>query len=310
MCGIVGYVGNREVTSILMDGLKKLEYRGYDSSGIGIISAKNGAISVRKTQGKINNLVELIKANGLPTSHVGISHTRWATHGKPNKINAHPHFDCTGKILVVHNGIIENYEDLRDKLKAKGHTFLSETDTEVIAHLIEEHHKGDLLAAIRMSIKQLKGSFALGIINSDHPDCLMAARVGSPLIIGVGKNENYIASDVPAILDRTKKIIYLQDGQMALLEKDKVQITTFSGKAVKPKINTVRFKIGSAQKEGFPHFMLKEIHEQPKVLEHMLAHRLKSGKIFFDGLALSEKELKAVKKSRLSPAEPPIMPGW
>src|SRR3989338_2693216 len=173
MCGIVGYVGIKEATSILIDGLKKLEYRGYDSSGVGIISCQNGKIALRKTQGKIQNLLDLIHANGLPPSHIGISHTRWATHGKPSKINAHPHSDCSGKILVVHNGIVENYEALRNLLQKKGHRFSSDTDTEIIAHLIEEYFRGDLLAAVQHTIKQLKGSFALGVISSESPDTLI-----------------------------------------------------------------------------------------------------------------------------------------
>ena len=293
MCGIVGYVGHQDAIEILIDGLKKLEYRGYDSSGIGVISRQNGKISLRKSQGKIQNLLELISTNHLPESCVGISHTRWATHGRPNQINAHPHPDCSKKFLVVHNGIIENYQLLKERLTKKGHHFLSETDTEVIAHLVEEHYKGDFLKAVQAAIKELKGAFAIGIICDDHPDCLIAARVGSPLIIGVGQNENFIASDVPAILDKTKKVIYLKDEELALITKDSVQVYNFSGKKVRPKIDTIAFTVGSAQKEGFPHFMLKEIHEQPKVIKQIVSSRAKNGKITLDGLSLNDKELKS-----------------
>lgn len=294
MCGIVGYAGNKEATPILIESLKKLEYRGYDSSGLGIISPRSGKILIRKTQGKIQSLLDLIAANHLPPSHIGISHTRWATHGVPNRVNAHPHCDCSGKILVVHNGIIENYQTLKSSLENKGHRFVSQTDTEVVAHLIESFYTGDFLSAVRQTLRELKGSFALGIICSDQPETLIAARMGSPLIIGVGHNENFIASDVPAILDRTKKVIYLQDGHMAVLTKNQLSVSTFQGKRITPKINTVSFTIGSAQKEGFAHFMLKEIHEQPKVLEHMLSARLKGNAVHLDGIHLNEKQLKDI----------------
>lgn len=296
MCGIVGYVGNKEAVGVLIEGLKKLEYRGYDSSGIGVVSLDTGVIDLRKTQGKIQNLIDLIKNRPLRKSQLGISHTRWATHGEPNRVNAHPHSDCKKQILVVHNGIIENYQTLKDKLKARGHTFVSQTDTEVVAHLIEEYDKGDFLEAVRLSIKQLKGSFALGVISSRYPGMLVAARIGSPLIVGVGKDEHFIASDVPAILDRTKRVIYLQDGQMVALKSDRIKIIDFSGKQIKPKVNVVSFKIGSAEKQGFDHFMLKEIHEQPNVLEQMLSERIKGNHMSLDGIFLSEKQIKTIDK--------------
>ncbi len=296
MCGIIGYVGDREATPILLQGLKKLEYRGYDSSGVGVILAANTKIALRKTNGKIRNLEDLIQSHPFPRSTIGISHTRWATHGVPNKVNAHPHLDCRGKILLVHNGIIENYEELKKWLLKKGHTFVSQTDTEVIAHLIEEYDEGDFLEAVRQAIKQLRGAFALGILSVDHPDFLVAARVGSPLIIGVGKGENFIASDVPAILEHTKKIIYLKDGQMAVLRKDKVQLFTFSGKAVSLKVDRVTMKMDAVQKQGYAHFMLKEIHEQPDVLKKMLHDRLGGNSVSFDGLCLTDQQLKGIKK--------------
>jgi glucosamine--fructose-6-phosphate aminotransferase (isomerizing) len=296
MCGIIGYVGQKEATPILIEGLKKLEYRGYDSSGVGVCSVKDGTIAIRKAQGKIRQLEETIKSHPIPHSTVGISHTRWATHGVPSHRNSHPHCDQKQSIAVVHNGIIENYQELKAELQKKGVEFASETDTEVVAHLIAEYFSGDLVKAVQKAIGRLRGAFALGVVCSSNPDTLIAARVGSPLIIGVGKGENFIASDVPAILDRTKRVIYLKDGQMAALTKEGVKLWTFDGKPVTPKVDTVTFTVGSAQKEGFAHFMLKEIHEQPVVLDRMLMLRLKKGKLNMDGIGLSDAALKTVKK--------------
>ena len=297
MCGIIGYIGQRQAPPILLEGLKKLEYRGYDSSGIGVVCS-NGTPQaktyLRKAHGKIQNLEELIQSSPIPESFLGISHTRWATHGAPNRVNAHPHADSTGEILVVHNGIIENYQVLKDALQKKGHKFLSETDTEVIGHLIREHYRGDLFEAVQKAILHLKGAFAFGVICADHPDVLIAARVGSPLVIGVGKNENFIASDVPAILEYTKNVIYLKDRQMAVLRKERVQIFTFEGKAVKPKIDKVTFTLDAVKKQGFPHFMLKEMHEQPEIIRQMLKTRLKSNKVHLDGLNLTDSQLKNI----------------
>lgn len=295
MCGIIGYVGEKQAVPILLSGLQKLEYRGYDSSGVGIISSNNGDIVVRKTQGKIRNLHDLIQTHQLPSGTLGISHTRWATHGAPTRSNAHPHLDCSKKILLVHNGIIENYEALKKALKAKGHKFSSDTDTEVIAHLIEEYNRGDFFVAVKKAIKQLKGAFAFGVISKDAPGTLIAARVGSPLIIGLGKKENFIASDVPAILDSTKRIIYLKDGEMASITKDSVNVFTFAGKRMRPKVHTVTFNVDAVQKQGFAHFMLKEIHEQPAVLQQMLKNRLKGNQVRLEGLRLSGKQLRGVK---------------
>jgi len=302
MCGIIGYIGDKQAVPVLIEGLKKLEYRGYDSSGVGIIPSNiNGKISsnskvvLRKARGKIQNLQDLIKSRKLPKSCLGISHTRWATHGAPNRINAHPHTDCTGKILIVHNGIIENYEQLGDMLRKKGHKIISDTDTEVITHLIEEHYRGNLLKAVQKAIRQLEGAFALGVISSDSPDILIAARVGSPLIIGIGKNENFIASDVPAILEHTRKIIYLKDKQLAVLTKNSVKVLSFTGKIIKPKIDKVTFCLDTVQKQGFAHFMLKEIYEQPDVLARMIKTRLKGNKIVLEGLRMKEKQLRSVK---------------
>lgn len=296
MCGIIGYVGHKEATPILINGLKKLEYRGYDSSGVGVISRESGEIVVRKSQGKIQNLQELIKAHHLPHATIGISHTRWATHGAPNKVNAHPHFDHAKKILVVHNGIIENYQELKLVLQKKGYEFVSETDTEVIAHLIAAHYHGDIFAAVKNAIQEMRGAFAIGVICKDHPDILVAAKQGSPLIIGLGKGENFIASDVPAILDRTKRVIYLKDGEMAAITKDKVNVFTFNGKKVPVKVVKITFSIDAVQKQGFAHFMLKEIHEQPDVINQMLKLRVKGDQIRLEGLGLTDAKLKAFKQ--------------
>ncbi len=295
MCGIIGYVGTRDASPILIESLKKLEYRGYDSSGVGILDNQNHLI-VRKSKGKIKNLEELLKGGPLPFSNVGISHTRWATHGLPCDENSHPHTDQSHHFAVVHNGIIENYAPLKEKLKAKGYRFVSQTDTEVIPHLIHSFYKGDFKAAVLKTIAQLKGAFAIGVISSYHPGVLVAARVGSPLIIGLGEKENYIASDVPAIIDRTRRVIYLKDGQMTQITKDKIEVFAFNGKKVPFKIDTVSYNVSAAQKDGYDHFMLKEIHEQPNVLEAMLKLRLPKGKLKLEGLTVSDKILKSVKK--------------
>lgn len=295
MCGIIGYIGTKDATPILIESLKRLEYRGYDSSGVGVLN-HDGALLVRKAKGKIRFLEDLIKQKPLPYAPIGISHTRWATHGLPCDENSHPHTDNKHHFAVVHNGIIENYQELKDRLKKKGCRFISQTDTEVIAHLISSVYKGDFALAVRQALNQLKGAFALGVISKDHPGTLIAARVGSPLIIGIGDSENYIASDVPAILDRTRKVIYLKDGQMAILTKDNVQVMGFDGRKAPAKVDTVSFTIAAAQKEGYDHFMLKEIHEQPEVLSSMLSLRLKKGKLNMEGLDVSDAYLASVKK--------------
>ncbi|HBG62080.1 MAG: glutamine--fructose-6-phosphate aminotransferase [Omnitrophica WOR_2 bacterium GWF2_38_59] len=295
MCGIIGYIGSKQAIPVLLDGLKKLEYRGYDSSGVGIVCSSTHKLDLRKMHGKIHNLEKLIKDKPVGQSSVGISHTRWATHGAPNKVNAHPHFDCSKKILVVHNGIIENYEDLKRTLIQKGHKFVSETDTEVISHLIEQNYNGDIFEAVKKGIRHLRGAFALGVICSDDPEKLVAARVGSPLIVGIGNGENFIASDVPAIIDKTKKIIYLKDGEIATITRQEVLVHTFAGKQVKPKVNIVKFDVDAVKKQGYAHFMLKEIHEQPEVLAKIIKERIHGNRISLDGLKLTEKQLKAFK---------------
>jgi glucosamine--fructose-6-phosphate aminotransferase (isomerizing) len=310
MCGIIGYIGQKQATPILLDGLQKLEYRGYDSSGIGVFDEKKKKITIRKRQGKIAKLRELIAAQPLPESSLGISHTRWATHGAPNRVNAHPHFDMSKKILVVHNGIIENYQILKKKLQASGVKFLSETDTEVVAQLIGFYYgaqqgdtptgtcrgKDDFVGAVQKAIAELEGAFALGILCEDDPDTLIAARIGSPLIIGMGEKELFIASDVPAILDKTRKIIYLKDGELAVLTRDGLDVMTFDGKKVLPKIDTVKFSVDAVKKQGFAHFMLKEMHEQPDVLRRMIKDRIQDGSVVLDGMNLSSAVFKKTKR--------------
>ena len=292
MCGIVGYVGDKSALPILVEGLKRLEYRGYDSVGIAVISKD---IIIKKCKGKIKDLEAFLKGREISESHVGISHNRWATHGAPTNINAHPHPDCSGDIAVVHNGIIENFSELKKQLIKEGHKFKSQTDTEVISHLVEKYYKGDLKEAVSKTLKDLKGSFALGVISKNEPDRIVAARKESPLIIGIGEGENFIASDVPAILRHTKKVIYLEDGEIALLTKLKAEVFGSDGKARKKNIDIIKWSLDSAQKSGFSHFMLKEIHEQPKVLKQIISSRVKGDSEFnLEGINIPDEAIKDI----------------
>ena len=292
MCGIIGYIGNGNATKIILDGLKQLEYRGYDSSGIATLV--NGKVSVRKQKGKVGELVAKIKK--YPSgSAVTLGHNRWATHGEPSNKNAHPHVSCDGKIAVVHNGIIENYQALKKDLIKEGHTFSSDTDTEVIPHLIEKFYKGDLEEAVRKCAQMLRGAYAIGAIHADEPDKLVAARCDSPLIVGLGKNENFIASDAPAILEHTKDVIYLENHELASLQKDKVRIFDLKGRTISRKPTRIKWDAAQAKKGGYDHFMLKEIFEQPKVLEGIIRERVIKGKVVFDELEISDRVLKSFK---------------
>jgi glucosamine--fructose-6-phosphate aminotransferase (isomerizing) len=274
MCGIVGYIGAEEATPVLIKGLKKLEYRGYDSAGIAVLGDKG--LMVCKSKGALKCLEEKI-AGEPPRGTMGIGHTRWATHGEPSDINSHPHTDVSGKIAVVHNGIIENHVKLKAWLIAHGVSFRSETDTEVIAHLIDFHYNGDLLQAVTESIKRLEGSYALGIICEDEPDRIIAVRRESPLVIGAGKGENLIASDVPALLEYTRDVYYLEDREIAVLYRDRIEFYNEEGQGLKKESSHVDWDAGAAEKGGFEHFMLKEIHEQPKALTDTLRARIVSG---------------------------------
>lgn len=296
MCGIVGYIGNKEAQPILLDGLKRLEYRGYDSSGMALILSNKNTISIRKSPGKIIALEKLLKARPL-SGNTGIAHTRWATHGAPTQENAHPHDDCDGELAIVHNGIIENFEFLKSNLIKEGHKFSSQTDTEVIVHLIEKFYKNlPLEEAVRRALKQLIGSFAIAVISKKEPDKLIGARSGSPLIIGVGKQENFLASDVPAVLESTKEVVFLGENEVVALTKDGFKVTDLDGKDVPKKISQINWSIEQAQKQGYKHFMLKEINEQPKIIENLLNLSIqKDNKIIFAEQNIPVEKLKDIK---------------
>jgi glutamine---fructose-6-phosphate transaminase (isomerizing) len=293
MCGIIGYIGDKPAAPFLINGLKKLEYRGYDSSGVAIL--QESSLKVSKFKGRISALEEKIKGSQL-TGNVGIGHTRWATHGEPNNVNSHPHLSRSGKIAVVHNGIIENYIELKEFLETKGYNFVSETDTEVIAHLIEYNYKGDLVHAVVDSIKKLEGSYALGVICSDDPDEFIAVRKDSPLIVGVGKGENYIASDIPAILEYTRDIYILEDREAAIIKKDEIRIFNIDGVKVEKNIFHVDWDIGAAEKGGYEHFMMKEICEEPLAVRNTISPRIKNGKVCLGSIKITAEYLKDIKK--------------
>lgn len=292
MCGIVGFVGEKEAAPILLDGLMKLEYRGYDSAGIAVLKDKE--ISISKTTERIKNLMDKTDNGKGVEGNIGIGHTRWATHGAPTESNAHPHVSTDKKFSVVHNGIIENYLALKEELIAEGVNFVSETDTEVIPHLIKKYYEGDFLAAVRAAVTRLEGSFALGILCADFPDTIIAAKKFSPLIIGVCENANMIASDVTAVVSHTKDIMYIEDGEIALLKKDAVKIYNSDLCEVNREISRITWDISAAEKGGFDHFMMKEIFEQPRAVEQTVNGRIRDGKVTFEGLKLTEEDLKAI----------------
>jgi glucosamine--fructose-6-phosphate aminotransferase (isomerizing) len=303
MCGIVGYVGKKSVVPVVIEGLRRLEYRGYDSAGIAVCGDGDG-LEVRRAEGKLRNLEEVIRQKPLEGTY-GIGHTRWATHGRPTEENAHPHRDCTGKIVVVHNGIVENYLSLKKKLTEEGHKFTTETDTEIIAHLIEKYskpsgngHRISLEDALRQAVKQLTGVFALAVISTDDPNKIVAARNGPPAVIGLGNQEYFVASDVPAILHHTRDIFFLADGDMAVVTPDGVQLTDFDGKPVQRKVQHVTWDPILAEKGGFKHFMLKEIYEQPRAVRDTTLGRVSqdTGQIFLEQMEISEAEFRAAAK--------------
>jgi len=297
MCGIIGYIGNQNAVPILIEGLKRLEYRGYDSAGIAFINDK---LDVRRSVGKLRNLEASLEGQSL-NAKIGIGHTRWATHGRPSEENAHPH--RAGKLVVVHNGIIENYVALKEELAAEGHTFASETDTEVIAHLIDSYiKKGDSLeSATRKALGRLKGAYAIGVINEDDPDTLVAARTGSPLVIGLGRQEYFIASDLPAILNYTKDAIFMDDNEMAVLTREGVQVTDLDGNPRDKEISKVLWNPVMAEKGGYKHFMLKEIYEQPRAVTDTFRGRIspETGAIYLEELGIPDDDLRAVRKVTL-----------
>jgi glucosamine--fructose-6-phosphate aminotransferase (isomerizing) len=300
MCGIVGYVGPKKVVPAIIEGLRRLEYRGYDSAGIAVGSPTSKTLEVRRAPGKLANLEEVLVQHPIDGTY-GIGHTRWATHGRPTEENAHPHRDCTGRIVVVHNGIVENYLELKRELTAQGHKFVTETDTEVIAHLIEQVQKeaekaGKPIAlevAVRLAVKRLTGAFALGVLSAAEPDKIVVARFGPPVVIGVGEGESFVASDVPGILHHTRNIYFLADGDMAILTLAGVALTDFDGNPIHREITRILWDPIQAEKGGYKHFMLKEIWEQPRAVTDTTLGRvsLDSGKVFLGEMKLSDKEL-------------------
>jgi glutamine---fructose-6-phosphate transaminase (isomerizing) len=284
MCGIVGYVGNKQVVPLIIDGLRKLEYRGYDSAGIAVVNEDHD-LEIRRAEGKLRNLEETIRLSPLDGTY-GIGHTRWATHGRPTEENAHPHRDCTGRVVVVHNGIIENYLQLKERLRKSDHHFVTETDTEIIAHLIEDHLKQEptFEQAVRAAVTELRGIFALSIINADVPDTIIAVRQGPPVVIGLGDREFFVASDIPPILQHTRDVFFLGDGELAVINRDAVRVLDFEGNSVQPSIQRITWDPIMAEKGGFKHFMLKEIYEQPRSVRDTVQGRisLDSGQVFLD----------------------------
>jgi glutamine---fructose-6-phosphate transaminase (isomerizing) len=286
MCGIVGYVGNKQVVPLIIDGLRKLEYRGYDSAGIAVVD-EGHQLKIRRAEGKLRNLEEVLRHQPLDGTY-GVGHTRWATHGRPTEENAHPHRDCTGRVVVVHNGIIENYLDLKADLRQKDHNFVTETDTEIVAHLIEEHlkHGNSFEQAVRQTVGELRGIFALSMLSADEPDTVISARLGPPVVIGVGDGEYFVASDIPAILEHTRDVFFLGDGEIAVMTKDSVRVTDFAGTQVEPEMQRITWDPIQAEKGGFKHFMLKEIYEQPRAVRETVEGRisLDTGRVFLDDM--------------------------
>jgi glucosamine--fructose-6-phosphate aminotransferase (isomerizing) len=295
MCGIVGYVGNKQVVPVILDGLRKLEYRGYDSAGIAVVDEGHN-LDIRRAEGKLRNLEEAIRLKPLDGTY-GIGHTRWATHGRPTEENAHPHRDCTGKVVVVHNGIIENYVQLKDRLRHSDHHFVTETDTEVVAHLIEEYLKTEesFEKAVRLCVRDLRGIFALSIISTDEPDMIIAVRQGPPVVIGLGDGEYFVASDVPPILQHTRDVFFLGDGEIAILTKEAVRVTDFEGNGVEPQQQRITWDPIMAEKGGFKHFMLKEIYEQPRAVRDTVQGRvsLDTGRVYLDEMNITPQEFKS-----------------
>lgn len=295
MCGIIGYVGKHDIVPILIEGLKKLEYRGYDSAGIAILNGED--VQIRRVKGKIKILEESLREEKL-TGTYGIGHTRWATHGRPSEENAHPHQDCTHSIVVVHNGIIENYLEIKNTLRNEGHKFVSETDTEIIAHLIEKYHNDSLESAVQKAVKELVGNFAISVVSKKEKDKIVTAKVGPPTVIGLGEGENFISSDLNPLLPHTQEIIFLEDGEMAVVEPNSVRFSDFEGNPIEKKAEHISWSPLMVEKQGYKHFMLKEIFEQPQVIRDTLSGRLSldRGKVFLEEIGVSESTLQTIKR--------------
>ena len=295
MCGIVGYVGPRDAAPILLEGLRRLEYRGYDSAGIAILT-ETGEVFIEKKAGKLTNLTDHLNGDA-PAGHPGIGHTRWATHGRPNDTNAHPHTDCSGKLALIHNGIIENYAEIKDRLTAQGHRFTSETDTEVLAHLIETKYAGDLVDAVRAALNDVRGAYAIGVMHTDHPDRIVGARMNVPLIVGLGDGEGFLASDVPAILEHTKNVVILHEGDIADVTPDGTRIVSLDGTEVTRDVTEIHWNLDAAEKGGFAHFTLKEIYEQPHAIQECLRGRVDgAGRVHLAELDAIEDKLRAAER--------------
>jgi glucosamine--fructose-6-phosphate aminotransferase (isomerizing) len=295
MCGIVGYVGPRDAAPILLEGLRRLEYRGYDSAGIALLTDA-GEVFVEKKAGKLTNLTDHLNGDA-PAGHPGIAHTRWATHGRPNDTNAHPHTDCTGRLALIHNGIIENYAEVKARLLAEGHRFTSETDTEVLAHLIETKYSGDLVDAVRLALNEIRGAYAIGVMHLDHPNRIVGARMNVPLIVGLGNGEGFLASDVPAILEHTKNVVILHEGDIADVTPEGTRILSLDGATVQRDVTRIRWSIAAAEKGGFPHFTLKEIYEQPHAIQECLRGRVdEAGNITLNELDAIEDKLRRAER--------------
>src|SRR4051794_30635386 len=296
MCGIIGYIGSKEVVPVLIEGLRRLEYRGYDSAGVAVV--KNGCVDLRRSAGKLSNLEEVIGSSPIAGDY-GVGHTRWATHGRPTEENAHPHRDCTGKIVVVHNGIIENYLDLKLELQAQGHAFVTETDTEIVAHLVEREMKDDGLEnAVRRALMLMRGLFALVLISADDPEKIVTVRNGPPIVVGLGDGEFFVASDIPAILSHTRDVVFLGDEEMAVITKNGVEFTDFFGRRVSKATQRVLWDPIMAEKAGYKHFMLKEIFEQPTAARETILGRVSqdSGKVFLEEMKITDAQFAAVEK--------------
>jgi glucosamine--fructose-6-phosphate aminotransferase (isomerizing) len=298
MCGIVGYVGPRDAVPVIVEGLRRLEYRGYDSAGIAVVA--NGALQRRRSVGKLGNLEESLAATPLRGAF-GVGHTRWATHGRPSEENAHPHQDCTGRLVVVHNGIIENYLELKTRLSAAGHTFVTQTDTEVVAHLVESHFQGDLEQAVRRSLAELQGIYALVFLHQDAPQTLVAARQGPPLVVGLGQGEHFLASDVPALLAHTRDFVFLDDGEVVTVTPGSYRLTALDGRPLERAPQRISWDPVQAEKGGYRHFMLKEIHEQPRAVRDTLLGRigLEEGDVHLQELGAAADELRRAQRVTL-----------
>ncbi len=299
MCGIVGYIGNRRAVPIILDGLRRLEYRGYDSAGLAVYG-NDGQLAVRRASGKLRNLEEVIRLDPVDGLY-GIGHTRWATHGRPTEENAHPHRDCHGDVVVVHNGIVENYVALKRQLASQGHVFRTETDTEVIAHLVEHHFQGNLEEAVRQAARQLAGVFAVAVISRLDPNKIVAARSGPPAVIGLGDGEYFVASDVPALLSHTRDVMFLADGDLAVLTADGVQLSDFEGRGVKRQVTHILWDPILAEKGGYKHFMLKEIFEQPRAVRDTILGRVsqESGQVFLEEMDISPREFREFQQVKI-----------